>query len=162
MNRAVHRQIDTLQHVSTIFATEPQAALAETIASLTPGGRLTQSFFTNSGTEANETAILTARCYTGSSEIIALRHSITAALALTMALTGQGSSRTGGAVQPGIVHAHNAYCYRCPFGLSYPSRDVRCTRDVEEVIQTTTSGRVAGFIAEPIQGVGPSAVGVRW
>lgn len=79
-----------------------------------------------------------------------------------MALTGQGSWRTGGAVQPGIVHAHNAYCYRCPFGLSYPSCDVRCTRDVEDVIQTTTSGRVAGFIAEPIQGVGSSAVGVRW
>ena len=48
----------------------------------------------------------------------------------------------------------NAYCYRCPLGLSYPSCDVRCARDMEEVIRTTTSGRIAGFIAEPIQGVG--------
>jgi len=57
-------------------------------------------------------------------------------------------------IQPGIVHAHNAYCYRCPFGLTYPSCDVRCARDVEELIRTSTSGRIAGFIAEPIQGVG--------
>src|SRR5512133_3143805 len=49
----VHRQLDTLQHVSTLFATEPQAALAKKIAAVTPGRQLTKSFFTNSGTEAN-------------------------------------------------------------------------------------------------------------
>ena len=48
----------------------------------------------------------------------------------------------------------NAYCYRCPYGLTYPSCEVKCAQDVEEVIRTTTSGRIAGFIAEPIQGVG--------
>jgi 4-aminobutyrate aminotransferase len=52
------------------------------------------------------------------------------------------------------VHAHNAYCYRCPFGLSYPDCGVRCATDVEELIKTSTSGRVAAVIAEPIQGVG--------
>ena len=154
VNAAIHRQVDTLQHVSTVFATEPQAALAKKIASLTPDGRLTKSFFTNSGTEANETAILTARCYTGSSEIIALRHSYHGRSAMAMALSGQSAWRVGGAIQPGIVHAHNAYCYRCPFGLTYPACEVRCARDVEDVIRTSTSGRVAGFIAEPIQGVG--------
>src|SRR5262249_12452305 len=51
-------------------------------------------------------------------------------------------------------HAHNAYCYRCPFGLTYPDCGVKCAQDVEELIRTTTSGRIAGFIAEPIQGVG--------
>jgi 4-aminobutyrate aminotransferase len=60
----------------------------------------------------------------------------------------------GGALQPGIVHAHNAYCYRCPFALTYPACDLRCARDVEDVIRTSTSGRIAAFIAEPIQGVG--------
>jgi 4-aminobutyrate aminotransferase len=60
----------------------------------------------------------------------------------------------GGTPQPGFVHAHNAYCYRCPFGLTYPDCGVQCARDVEELIRTTTSGRVAGFIGEPIQGVG--------
>ncbi len=154
VNRAIHRQVDTLQHVSTVFATEPQAALAKKIASLTPGGKLTKSFFTNSGTEANETAILAARCYTGSTEIIALRHSYHGRSAMAMALTGQSNWRVGGAIQPGIVHAHNAYCYRCPFGLTYPSCDVRCAQDVQDLIRTSTSGHVAGFIGEPIQGVG--------
>jgi|SRR5579862_799220 len=154
VNAAIHAQVDTLQHVSTVFATAPQAALAKKIASLTPGGKLTKSFFTNSGTEANETAILAARCYTGSTEVIALRHSYHGRSAMTMALTGQAAWRVGGAIQPGIVHAHNAYCYRCPFGLTYPSCEVQCARDVVDLIRTTTSGRVAGFIAEPIQGVG--------
>jgi acetylornithine/succinyldiaminopimelate/putrescine aminotransferase len=61
VNRRVHEQLDRLRHVSTVFATEPMAALAKKIASITPGGRLINSFFTNSGTEANETAILAAR-----------------------------------------------------------------------------------------------------
>src|SRR3954453_11909721 len=153
VNEKVHKQLDTLQHVSTVFANEPQAALAKKIASITPGGRLTKSFFTNSGTEANETAILTARCYTGSTEIVALRHSCHGRSAMAMTLTGQGSWRLGPS-QAGIIHAHNAYCYRCPFGLTYPDCEVRCASDMEELIRTTTGGKVAGFIAEPIQGVG--------
>src|SRR5579863_9637762 len=153
VNAAVHKQLDTLQHVSTVFANEPQAALAKKIASITPGGQLTKSFFTNSGTEANETAILAARCYTGNTEIVALRHAYHGRSAMAMSLTGQGAWRLGPA-QAGVVHAHNAYCYRCPFGLTYPSCEVRCAQDMEEMIRSTTSGRVAGFIGEPIQGVG--------
>ena len=72
---------------------------------------------------------------------------------MAMALTGQGAWRLGPS-QAGIVHAHNAYCYRCPFGLTYPDCEVRCAQDMEELIRTTTCGRIAGFIAEPIQGVG--------
>ena len=154
VNRRIHAQTDRLQHVSTVFANEPQAALASKIASLTPGQRLTKSFFTNSGTEANETAILAARCYTGASEIVALRHSYHGRSSLAMTLTAHSNWRLGGVPQPGIVHAHNAYCYRCPFGLTYPACKVQCARDVEELIRTTTSGRIAGMIAEPIQGVG--------
>ena len=75
VNAKVKAQIDKLQHVSTVFATEPQAALAKQLASITPQQKLTKSFFTNSGTEANETAILATRCYTGSPEIVALRYS---------------------------------------------------------------------------------------
>jgi 4-aminobutyrate aminotransferase-like enzyme len=59
-----------------------------------------------------------------------------------------------GPAQAGIVHAHNAYCYRCPFGLEYPSCEVRCAQDMEDMIRSSTSGRIAGFIGEPIQGVG--------
>jgi 4-aminobutyrate aminotransferase-like enzyme len=153
VNAKVHKQLDTLQHVSTVFANEPQAALARKIASITPGGQLTKSFFTNSGTEANETAILTARCYTGNTEIVALRHSYHGRSAAAMSLTGVGSWRLGPS-QAGVIHAHNAYCYRCPFGLKYPDCEVRCATDMEELIRTTTGGKVAGFIGEPIQGVG--------
>jgi len=152
VNAKVHEQLDTLQHVSTVFANEPQAALARKIASITPQGKLTKSFFTNSGTEANETAILTARCYTGNTDIVALRHSYHGRSSMAMGLTGQGSWKLGPS-QAGVVHAHNAYCYRCPFGLTYPSCEVRCAQDMEELIRSTTAGRVAGFIAEPIQGV---------
>src|SRR6202163_2038611 len=153
VNRKVHAQMDKLQHVSTVFATEPQAALAKKIASITPGQVLKKSFFTNSGTEANETAVLAARAYTGSTEVVALRYSYHGRSAMAMTLTAQSSWRLG-LPQAGIVHAVNAYCYRCPLGLTYPSCNVKCAQDVEEVIRTTTSGRIAAFIAEPIQGVG--------
>src|ERR1700704_3539297 len=154
VNARVQKQLDTLQHVSTVFATEPQAALAKRIAEITPGGALTKSFFTSSGTEANETAILAARMYTGSTEIVALRYAYHGRSSLAMGLTGQSSWRLGPVTQAGIVHAVNAYCYRCPYGLKYPDCGVRCAQDVEEVIKPPTSGRIAGFIAEPIQGVG--------
>jgi 4-aminobutyrate aminotransferase-like enzyme len=153
VSAAIHAQTDKLVHSSTLFANEPLAALAKKISSIapTPGWK---SFFNTSGTEANETAILAARCYTGSSEIIALRHAYHGRSSLAMAATGQGSWRLGPATQPGITFAHNAYCYRCPFGLKYPSCELRCATDVKELIRTTTSGRIAGMIAEPIQGVG--------
>jgi 4-aminobutyrate aminotransferase-like enzyme len=153
VNRKVHAQIDKLEHVSTVFANEPQVALAKKLAQITPAGKLTKSFFTNSGTEANETAILAARCFTGSTEVIALRHSYHGRSAGTMGLTGQSPWKLG-PPQSGVVHAVNAYCYRCPFGLQYPSCEVKCAQDIEQVIRTTTSGRVAALIAEPIQGVG--------
>jgi 4-aminobutyrate aminotransferase len=153
VNAKVKRQMDTLQHVTTVFANEPQAALAKKVASLTPGGKLTKSFFTNSGTEANETAILTARCYTGHTDIVALRYSYHGRSAAAMTLSGLGAWRLGPS-QAGVVHAHNAYCYRCPFGLTYPNCEVRCAQDMEELIRTSTGGRIAGFIGEPIQGVG--------
>ncbi|HZT40182.1 MAG TPA: aspartate aminotransferase family protein [Bryobacteraceae bacterium] len=152
VNAKVHAQVDQLQHVSTVFATEPQASLARKINAIAPGPGW-KSFFTNSGTEANETAILAARCYTGSTEIIALRHSYHGRSALAMSLTANAAWRLG-PPQAGIVYAHNAYCYRCPFGLQYPDCGLRCAWDVEELIRTTTSGRIAGLIAEPIQGVG--------
>ena len=69
----VKEQIDRLQHASTLFPNEQIVALAEKIAQLTPG-EITKSYFTNSGTEANETAIQLARVHTGSCEVVSLRH----------------------------------------------------------------------------------------
>jgi 4-aminobutyrate aminotransferase len=146
-------QIDKLQHVSTSFPTEPMVALAEKLAQITPGRALTKSFFTNSGTEANETAVQTARMHTGNLEIIALRHGYSGRSSLARGLTGISGWRRG-TIEVGIVHAMNPYCYRCPLGLKYPDCGIACAKDVENVIQSSTSGAVAGILAEPIQGVG--------
>jgi 4-aminobutyrate aminotransferase-like enzyme len=121
---------------------------------VTPG-RLNSSFFTNSGSEADETAILLARLYTGRQDLIALRHGYHGRTMLAMSAAGHSTWRLGGTAVAGIHHAIAPYCYRCPFGQSYPECGVKCAQDVEEVIQTTTSGgKIAGFIAEPILGVG--------
>jgi 4-aminobutyrate aminotransferase-like enzyme len=145
-------QIDRLQHVSTSFPTEPMVALAEKLAQITPGD-LKKSYFTNSGTEANETAIQSARMHTGNLEVVALRHGYSGRSSLTRGLTGMNTWRRA-TVEVGIVHAMNPYCYRCPFGLKYPDCGVACAKDIENVIQLSTSGRIAAFLAEPIQGVG--------
>lgn len=150
---ALVEQARTLQHASTLYLTAPQVELAEKLAAITPG-RLQKSFFTNSGTEANETAIQIARAYTGRHEVVALRHAYSGRSALAMSITGQYAWRTGGPGLPGIVHAHSAYCYRCPFEKTYPDCELVCARDMEEMIRTATSGQLAAFIAEPIQGVG--------
>jgi 4-aminobutyrate aminotransferase-like enzyme len=151
---AIHTQTDKLQHISTLYANEPQVRLAEKLAQITPG-RLEKSFFTNSGTEANETAVLLAQIHTKCQDVITLRHSYSGRSYLALSLSAQSSWRLTPNVVPGVHHIANAYCYRCPFGLTYPSCDLKCAKDVEEVIQTTTSqGRIAAFLAEPIQGVG--------
>ncbi len=107
-------QIDKLGHTSTLYPNETMAALAEKIAQITPG-RLQKSFFTTSGTEANETAIDSARMHTGNLEIVALRHSYSGRSSLTRSLTGISAWRKA-SYQVGIVHAMNPYCYRCPLG----------------------------------------------
>jgi 4-aminobutyrate aminotransferase len=145
-------QIDKLQHASTMFPNAPMMDLAEKIAQITPGA-LQKSFFSNSGTEANETAIESARLHTGNLDIIALRHGYHGRSNLTRALTGISSWKRA-TFEIGVVRALNPYCYRCPFGLEYPSCGVKCAHDVENVIQSSTSGKIAAFIAEPIQGVG--------
>jgi len=150
----VKAQIDKLQHASTLFPNEAVVALAEKIAQITPG-EISQSFFSNSGTEANETAVQIARMYTGNFEVIALRHGYSGRSQLAQSLTGHGTWRKSLPVSnPGIVHALNPYCYRCPFGMKPTECGIECAKDVEAVIQTTTSGQIAAFIAEPIQGVG--------
>ncbi len=150
---AIKEQVDTLQHCSTLLPNQPMVEVAERLAEIAPGD-CDRSFFTNSGTEANEMAILLAELHTGSSELITLRHGYAGRSLMTMSATGQAPWRLGGSHVPGMKVAANAYCYRCPFGLEYPSCDLRCARDIEEIIRTSTSGRVAGFLAEPIQGVG--------
>ena len=149
----VKAQVDRLQHTSTLYPNEQIVALAEKLAQITPG-KLQKSFFTNSGTEANEAAILLARIATGSYDVVALRHAYSGGSSLAKAATGQAPWRKAGVISVGFAHAVNPYCYRCPLHLTYPDCGVACANDVENLIQTGTSGSIAAFIAEPIQGVG--------
>jgi 4-aminobutyrate aminotransferase-like enzyme len=149
----VKAQIDRLQHLSTLYPNEAIVALAEKVAQITPGA-LQSSFFTSSGTEANEAAILLARMATGRYDVVALRHAYSGSSALTKSMTAQAAWRKSAVISVGVAHAINPYCYRCPLGLKYPDCEVACANDVENLIQTGTSGEIAAFIAEPIQGVG--------
>ena len=150
---AVQEQTGKLIHSSTLYPNASPILLAEKLAELTPG-KLQTSFFTNSGSEANEKAVGLAQTYTDNREIVALRHGYSGGTALTMSLAGQSTWKVGKSFSPDVKHAMNPYCYRCPLKLTYPSCGVACAGDVEDVIRTTTTGRIAAFMAEPIQGVG--------
>jgi 4-aminobutyrate aminotransferase-like enzyme len=149
----IKAQVDKLQHTSTLYPNEAIVALAEKLAQITPG-KLQKSFFTSSGTEANEAAILLARMAGPSYDVVALRHAYAGSSALAKGVTGQAPWRKAVVVSVGVSHAVNPYCYRCPLHLKYPECGVACASDVENLIQTGTSGSIAAFIAEPIQGVG--------
>lgn len=150
---AVSDQVSRVAHTSALYINPSLVDLAERLAAITPGD-LQQSYFTASGTEANETAVAMARLATGSHEVVGLRHSYSGRSQLGMTLTGQAPWRLGTTGLAGIHHAHNAYCYRCPFGQTPDKCHLECAQDLEEMIATSTSGRIAAFIAEPIQGVG--------
>jgi 4-aminobutyrate aminotransferase len=90
--------------------------------------------------------------HTGNFEVVALRQGYSGRSSLARGLNGMSTWRRG-TIEVGIVHAMNPYCYRCPLGLKYPDCEVACAKDIENTIQFSTSGRVAAFLAEPIQGV---------
>jgi 4-aminobutyrate aminotransferase len=153
VNEAVINQIKSISHTSTLYCNKPQSDLAEKLAQITPG-RLKKSFFTNSGTEADDTAIHAAKLATGRHEIVVLRHSYSGRSSTSLTAMGHATWRPLPAQIPGFVHAPAPYCYRCPFKLTYPECGLRCAEDIEELIMTTTTGQIAAFMAEPILGVG--------
>lgn len=153
ISKAICDQAQTLQHTCTIYLTEPIVNLAEQLARITPG-RLKKSFFCASGSEANEGAALLATLHSGRSEFITLRQGLHGRTKLGMSLTGLSFWRTDPNPVGGISMAPNAYCYRCPCNKKYPECDLACANEVEKIINTATSGRVAAMFAEPIQGNG--------
>ena len=144
-------QIKNLQHVCNIYLTENFVNLAERLAEVTPG-KLQKSFFCSTGTEANEGALLLASIYKKNSEFIALQNGLHGRTKLTMSITSIGMWRTDPNPVGGIHFAPNPYCYRCPLGKTYPACDLECANKIETLIQTSTSGKPAALIAEPIQG----------
>jgi 4-aminobutyrate aminotransferase-like enzyme len=152
--QAVVEQVKKISHTSTLYANVEQSNLAEKLASISPGN-LKKTFFTSSGTEANETAMNAARHATGRLDIITLRHSYSGRSLQTLAGCGQGGWKKLPTLVPGIHHAHAPYCYRCPFGAPGPHAcALECAQDLEELIQTETGGEIAAFMAETIIGSG--------
>ena len=152
---AVGAQIGRLGHTSTLYVTEQQVTAAEQLARLSPGD-LKRSAFTNSGTEANETAVAAACIHTGRSEIIALRYAYSGRSALTTDLTGQASWRPLPTQTVGVKHARAPYVYRSPLGDGATEEESTdfFIDDLVEVIETTTSGRPAALLIETILGIG--------
>jgi 4-aminobutyrate aminotransferase-like enzyme len=154
VTEAVIEQQKRLVHVSTLYPTIPQIELAEKLVQLRPMKEPAKVFFTNSGTEANETAVHLAKVATGRTDLVALRHSYGGRGTLAVNMMGNKNYRPLQSEIAGIKHAHAPYCYRCDFGLKYPDCGIACAKDIKNLIETTTTGQVAGFIAEPILGVG--------
>jgi 4-aminobutyrate aminotransferase len=153
VNKAWIDQVNSIAHTSTLYANQPQSELAEKLAEISPG-KLKKSFFTNSGTEADDTAVLAAKLATGNSEIVVLRHSYAGRSATALSSIGHSSWKPIASQVPGFVHAHAPYCYRCPFNATPDNCGLACANDVEELIRTTTTGEIAAFMSETILGVG--------
>src|SRR5712664_2208787 len=155
VTEAAIAQQKKLVHVSTLYATVPQLELAEKLVQIRPMKEKAKLFRSNSGTEANETAVTLAKEATGRQELVVLRHSYAGRSTLALSMMGNKNyrPRTQGEV-PGVRFAHAPYCYRCHFGLTYPDCGIACAKDLKSLIETTTDGEIAAFMAEPILGVG--------
>ena len=149
----VKEQVGKLQHTTTIYLHPTIGQFAAKLAEKMPAG-LDRTYFTNSGSEANEMAILSAREYTGNRDVIALRNAYHGGTSVPMSLTAHHTWKFKSNIDNNVHHTHAGYCYRCPYGLTYPNCDLKCAHDVKEVIEYQTSGEMACFIGEPIQGVG--------
>jgi len=153
VNAAVIAQVEKLTHISSLYQSIPVVEFAEVMAKLAPNN-LEKVFFTASGTEADETAVMMAQVFTGNSELIALRHGYSGRSLLAQSLTAHSSYRVLPTQVSAIKHALSPYCYRCPFKQNPDTCGMECAKDVDELIKTTTTGNIAGMLVEPIQGVG--------
>jgi len=154
VTQATVEQQKKLVHVSTLYSTVPQVQLAEKLVQIGPM-KPAKAFFSNSGTEANDTAVTLAKEATGRTELVVLRHNYGGRG--TLALSTMGVKQYRPRVQSeisGIRFAHAPYCYRCDLDLKYPDCGVACAKDLKPLIETTTHGEIAAFMAETIMGVG--------
>jgi alanine-glyoxylate transaminase/(R)-3-amino-2-methylpropionate-pyruvate transaminase len=160
VTRAIHEQVDTLQHATTIYLHPGMAALAKKLASKMPPG-LDVTYFVNSGSEANDLAIQIARTYTGNSDVIALRNAYHGASPFANTLTSHSTWKYPVNPSGGIHHAINPDPYRSPFSGTPEEIASKSAADIRELIRFSTPGKVAAFIAEPIQGVGGTTHGAK-
>jgi alanine-glyoxylate transaminase/(R)-3-amino-2-methylpropionate-pyruvate transaminase len=150
---AANKQNATLQHSTTIYLQPNIAEYAEKLASKMPGD-LKCVYFVNSGSEANDLALLMARLATGNYDMIALRNAYHGGNASGMGVTAHSTWKFNVPHSFGVHHAIAPYPYRGTYGYDDPEAGRKYADDVKQVIDYTTPGKVAGFIAESIQGVG--------
>jgi alanine-glyoxylate transaminase/(R)-3-amino-2-methylpropionate-pyruvate transaminase len=154
---AAQRQNERLQHSTTIYLHPNIAEYAAALAAKMPGD-LKVCYFVNSGSEANDLALLMARAYTGNYDIIALRNAYHGGNASGMGLTAHHTWKFNVPHSFGVHHAITADPYRGQWGHEDPEAGRKYAADVKDLIAFATPGRIAGFIAESIQGVGGCVV----
>jgi len=155
---AMQKQMGKMMHAIEAVSTR-RTELARKISGIMPEGLRDNciSYFTQSGSGAVETAIKFARHLTGRTQIVAFHGAYHGVWVGSGALTTGDNYRHGyGPLMPYVIHVPYAYCYRCCFGLEYPSCDLRCARYVDYVLNTpyTAADDVAALIIEPLQGEG--------
>ena len=153
---AAKAQMDKLVHAATYIYHVPVVAdCAEKLAQISPG-KLSKTFFGNSGAEGIETALRMAKAYTGKREIISLTHSFHGRTNATLAITGNMQRKTnGGPYMSGVAFAPAPYVYRNPFNTNDPEVVAeKCAEMVEWAINYQSSGDVAAFITEGLWGEG--------
>lgn len=152
---AVNTQNSLLQHTTTIYLHPTIALYGKKLASTFPKeSNLSVVYFVNSGSDANDLAMLMARAHTGNFDLIALRNAYHGGSAAPMGLTAHSTWKFNTPQGFGVHHAILPDRYRGQFGYDDPKAGEKYASDVQEVIRYATSGKVAGFIAEPMQGVG--------
>jgi len=156
---AIRRQAGEFTHFAgTDFYYDIQTELAERLAKGTPGKHRKKVFFSNSGTEANEAALKIAKYGTKKHMFIAFLRSFHGRTQGSLALTASKAKQRAGffPTMPGVVHVPYAYCFRCPYKLTYPSCDFYCANIIEETYMETVAPPqdVAGIVVEPVQGEG--------
>jgi alanine-glyoxylate transaminase/(R)-3-amino-2-methylpropionate-pyruvate transaminase len=149
----VQAQVESLQHATTIYLHPGFPLLAQRLAGKMPAG-LEVTYFVNSGSEANDLAVLMARCYTGYNDVIAVRNGYHGGSPSAQGLTSLHTWKFP--VQPGLAvhHAINPDPYRSPFEGTPEEIATQSAADIRDLIRYSTPGKVAAFIAEPIQGAG--------
>lgn len=154
---AAREQNERINHTTTIYLNPGIALYAQELAAKMPGD-LKVCYFVNSGSEANDLALLMARAYTGNYDAIALRNAYHGGSPSAMALTSHHTWKFNVPHSFGVQHARMPDLYRGPFGADDPEAGRKYAADVEELIRFGSSGKIAAFIAESIQGVGGTVV----
>jgi alanine-glyoxylate transaminase/(R)-3-amino-2-methylpropionate-pyruvate transaminase len=158
ITKAIHEQVDTIQHTTTIYLHPNFPALAKKLASKMPKG-LDVTYFTNSGSEANDLAIAMSRLFTGNNDVIALRNAYHGGSPSAMGLTSHHTWKYPIPQNVGVHHVINPDPYRNPFKGTPEEVAKLAANEIRETIRYSTSGKIAAFIAEPIQGVGGATSG---